>query len=318
MYEKFFGLRESPFNVNPDPRYLFLTPSTQEALASLAYGIRGRKGIILLTGEVGTGKTTLLNRLLDWLRHEQAVTAFIFNTRLSVTEFFDCLTADFGISCQSPSKSHVLLGLNRWLLDRYRAGETAVLIVDEAQNLSQQLLEEIRLLSNLETSTEKLLQIVLSGQPELEEKLKHAQLRQFRQRITVRARTGPLSLQETHGYIAERLRIAGANGEPIFAPGAVESVYNYARGIPRVINVLCEHALINSFADQQRPVPTHLVDEVAREFELGSLEPTTQPTSTACPENTLAAESPLEDFAVLLEQFRQHASITAEPREGKE
>ena len=193
-----------------------------------------------------------------------------------------------------------------------------MLIVDEAQNLSQQLLEEIRLLSNLETSTEKLLQIVLSGQPELEEKLKHAQLRQFRQRITVRARTGPLSLQETHGYIAERLRIAGANGEPIFAPGAVESVYNYARGIPRVINVLCEHALINSFADQQRPVPTHLVDEVAREFELGSLEPTTQPTSTACPENTLAAESPLEDFAVLLEQFRQHASITAEPREGKE
>ena len=318
MYQEFFGLRESPFNVNPDPRYLFLTPSTREALANLTYGIQGRKGIILLTGEAGTGKTTLLNKLLDWVRHEQAVTAFIFNTQLSVTEFFDCLTADFGISCSSPSKSHVLLGLNRWLLDRYRAGERAVLIVDEAQNLSQQLLEEIRLLGNLETSTEKLLQIVLSGQPELEEKLKHAQLRQFRQRITVRARTKPLSLEETHGYIAERLRTAGANGKPIFSPEAVEGVYNYARGIPRIINVLCEHALINSFADQKRPVPAHLVDEVAQEFELDCLQPTNQPTSAARPEDTLAAESPLEDSIVLLEQFRQHASITAEPREGKE
>ncbi len=193
-----------------------------------------------------------------------------------------------------------------------------MLIVDEAQNLSQQLLEEIRLLGNLETSTEKLLQIVLSGQPELEEKLKHAQLRQFRQRITVRARTKPLSLEETHGYIAERLRTAGANGKPIFSPEAVEGVYNYARGIPRIINVLCEHALINSFADQQRPVPAHLVDEVAQEFELDCLQPTNQPTSAARPEDTLAAESPLEDSIVLLEQFRQHASITAEPREGKE
>src|SRR6266571_4897563 len=281
MYQEFFGLRESPFNVNPDPRYLFLTPSTREALANLTYGMQGRKGIILLTGEAGTGKTTLLNKLLDWLRHEQAVTAFIFNTQLSVNEFFDCLTADFGISCSSPSKSHVLRGLNRWLLDRYRAAERAVLIVDEAQNLSQQLLEEIRLLGNLETSTEKLLQIVLSGQPELEEKLKHAQLRQFRQRITVRARTKPLSLEETHGYIAERLRTAGANGKPIFSPEAVEGVYNYARGIPRIINVLCEHALINSFADQKRPVPAHLVDEVAQEFELDCLEPTNQPVPRA-------------------------------------
>jgi len=318
MYQKFFGLRESPFNVNPDPRYLFLTPNTREALANLTYGIHGRKGIILLTGEAGTGKTTLLNKLLDRLRRGQAVTSFIFNTQLSVTEFFDCLLADFGIPCSSPSKGQILLRLNRWLLDRYGARETAVLIVDEAQNLSPQLLEEIRLLGNLETSTEKLLQIVLSGQPELEEKLKDAQLRQFRQRITVRARTKPLSLEETHGYIAERLRTAGANGEAIFSPEAVESVYNYACGIPRVINVLCEHALINSFADRRRPVPAHLVDEVAREFELDSLEPTTQPTSAACPENTFAAQSPLEGFVVLLEQFRQHASITAEPREGKE
>src|SRR6266851_668449 len=173
MYKRFFGLRENPFNVNPDPRYLFLTPRTQEALAALTYGIKSRKGIILLTGEVGTGKTTLLNKLLDWLRQEQAATAFIFNTQLTISELFDCLMADFGIPCESRAKSNVLMRLNLWLLERYRAGELAVLVVDEAQNLSPELLEEIRLLTNMETSTEKLLQIVLSGQPELEEKLKH-------------------------------------------------------------------------------------------------------------------------------------------------
>jgi general secretion pathway protein A len=170
MYKKFFGLKENPFNVNPDPRYLFLTEHTQEALACLTYGIETRKGFILLTGEVGTGKTTLVNRLLEWLQKERVSTAFVFNPRLSVSQFFDFMMADFGIPCESRQKSQVLLKLNQWLLDRYQAGERAVLIVDEAQNLSPQMLEEIRLLTNLETSTEKLLQIVLSGQPELEHK----------------------------------------------------------------------------------------------------------------------------------------------------
>jgi type II secretory pathway predicted ATPase ExeA len=167
----------------------------------------------------------------------------------------------------------VLLKLNHWLLERYRAGETAVLIVDEAQNLSLQVLEEIRLLTNLETSTEKLLQIVLTGQPELEEKLKLPQLRQLRQRITLRCRTSPLTLEETFGYIAERLRIAGANGEPIFSKEAIETVNLYSRGIPRVVNLLCEHALINAYVDHLRPVPAHLVEEVAREFQLDEIEP---------------------------------------------
>jgi general secretion pathway protein A len=216
MYQKFFGLRESPFNVNPDPRYLFLTKQIQEALAGLTYGIQNRKGFILLTGEVGTGKTTLLNRLLDWLHGQRVKTAFVFNSQLNVSQLFDFMMADFEIPVESRHKSQVLLKLNHWLLERYRAGETAVLIVDEAQNLSLQVLEEIRLLTNLETSTEKLLQIVLTGQPELEEKLKLPQLRQLRQRITLRCRTSPLTLEETFGYIAERLRIAGANGEPIF------------------------------------------------------------------------------------------------------
>jgi general secretion pathway protein A len=305
MYEKFFDLRENPFNVNPDPRYLFLTPATQEALAGLTYGIEGRKGIILLTGEVGTGKTTLLNKLLFWLRQQQAATAFIFNTQLTVSELLDCLMADFGVSCESRTKSDVLMRLNRWLLDRHQAGEAAVLVVDEAQNLSPTVLEEIRLLTNLETSTEKLLQIVLAGQPELEERLKLPQLRQLRQRITVRCRTSPLSLPETYGYIAKRLRIAGGNGEPVFSPEAIETVYNYACGIPRVMNVLCEHALISAFVDRQRPVPARLVEEVAREFQLAGIEPTAQPIRSTRSESPAFPESLFEDLGRLMDRLTQ-------------
>src|ERR1700693_4471922 len=237
MYKKFFGLRENPFNVNPDPRYLFPTRHTEEALAVLTYGIQSRKGFVMLSGEVGTGKTTLLNKLLDWLHRENVATAFVFNSRLNVTQFMDFMMADFGIPCDAKMKSQVLLKLNQWLLERYRAGETAVLIVDEAQNLSPQVLEEIRLLTNLETSTEKLLQIVLSGQPELEQKLNQPMLRQLRQRITLRCRTHPLTPEESAGYIAERLRVAGADGAVIFTPEAIESIHYYSKGIPRVINL---------------------------------------------------------------------------------
>ena len=281
MYNDFFGLKESAFNVSPDPRYFFLTPVMREALAGLAYGVQRRKGIILLTGEVGTGKTTLLNQLMDWLRQNQAATAFVFNTRLNVEDLFNYILTDFGISCASRAKSDMLIRLNTWLLDRYVAGEPepAVLIVDEAQNLSLELLEEIRLLTNLETSSEKLLQIVLSGQSELEWKLKDPKLRQLRQRITLRYRTSQLSLPETLSYIEERLRIAGAKGEPIFPPEAIESIHEYSRGVPRVINVLCEHALINAFAGRQRRVSVGLIHEVAREFELDLIAPIVPPSS---------------------------------------
>jgi len=304
MYKSFFGLRENPFNVNPDPHYLFLTQHAEEALACLTYGIQSRKGFILLTGEVGTGKTTLLNKLLDWLRGERVATAFIFNSRLTVTQFFDFLMADFGIACDSPLKSQVLLRLNHWLLERYRAGETAVLIVDEAQNLSLQVLEEIRLLTNLETSTEKLLQIVLSGQPELEQKLNQPGLRQLRQRITLRCKTYPLTLEEASGYIAERLRIAGADGQPIFTPEAIEKVQTYSLGIPRVINLLCDHALVNAYVDQQKPVPAEAIEQVAHEFELHQFQPIAPPSAPPSEEDVRVIEA-LRNLASLVERLRR-------------
>ena len=269
MYKEFYGLRANPFNVNPDPRYLFLTRHTEEALACLTYGIQSRKGFVLLTGEVGTGKTTLINKLLEWLRLQQVATAFIFNSRLNVPQFLDYMMADFGIPCETRAKSQILLRLYNWLLDRYRAGETAVLIVDEAQNLSEEVLEEIRMLTNLETFTEKLLQIVLVGQPELEQKLKQPQLRQLRQRLTLRAKTHPLTLEETRAYVQQRLRIAGSNGQSIFDPEAVASIHRYAMGIPRVVNLLCEHCLVSAFVDQQKIIGPAVVDGVARDFDLG-------------------------------------------------
>jgi general secretion pathway protein A len=317
MYQRFFGLRESPFNVNPDPRYLFLTRQMQEALAGLTYGIQNRKGFILLTGEVGTGKTTLLNRLLDWLHGQRVSTAFIFNSQLDVNQLFDFIMADFEIPCETREKSQVLLRLNQWLLERYRTGETAVLIVDEAQNLSLEVLEEIRLLTNLETSTEKLLQIVLTGQPELEEKLKLPQLRQLRQRITLRSRTAPLTLEETFGYIAERLRIAGASGEPIFSKEAIQTIHLYSRGIPRVVNLLCEHSLINAYVDHLRPVPAQLVEEVAREFQLDEIEPTAPAGFATTAQQTMDARVLLQNLDELLGRLRQVTPVPAPSRERK-
>ncbi|HYB60882.1 MAG TPA: AAA family ATPase [Methylomirabilota bacterium] len=304
MYKKFFGLRENPFNVNPDPRFLYLTQSAQEALACLTYGIDTRKGFILLTGEVGTGKTTLLNRMLDWLHEQRVATAFVFNPRLSVTQFFDFMMADFGIPCESHLKSQMLLRLNQWLLDRYQAGERAVLIVDEAQNLSPQMLEEIRLLTNLETSTEKLLQIVLAGQPELEQKLNQPQLRQLRQRVTLWARTRTLTLEETRGYIHERLNIGGSGDGEVFAPQAIEAVYRYARGIPRVTNLLCEHALISAFVDQVKPVSAAIVEEVARDFTLNEIEPTAPPQAPSLEQPPLV-ESLLQALNTLVNRINQ-------------
>jgi general secretion pathway protein A len=304
MYKSFYGLKENPFNVNPDPRFLFLTKQIEEALTGLMYGIQTRKGFITLTGEVGTGKTTLINRLLDWLHHRRARTAFLFNSRMNSSQLFDFILAEFDIPCESKSKSQQLLKLNHWLLERYRDGETVVLIIDEAQNLTYPVLEEIRLLTNLETSTEKLLQIVLSGQPELEEKLKLPQLRQLRQRIMLRCRTTPLSEEQTRDYIAERLRIAGASGEPIFSAKTVETIHVYSMGIPRVINLLCEHSLVNGFVEQQRPIQLKIVEEVAHEFQLDEVEPVAPNGAPKIDSDVYNSEAFLQNLGEALSRFR--------------
>jgi general secretion pathway protein A len=308
MYKRFFGLHSSPFNVNPDPRFLFLTRSAQEALASLTYGIQTRKGFVLLAGEVGTGKTTLINKLLDWLRQRKFATSFVFNSQVNVPQFLDLMTADFGLDCANLEKSRILLKLNSWLLDRHRAGETAVLIVDEAQNLSTEVLEEIRLLTNLETSTEKLLQIVLSGQPELEEKLRLPQLRQLSQRITLRCRTQPLTEAETGHYIESRLRIAGASGAQIFSPEAARRVHAHTRGIPRLMNVLCEHCLISAYVDHNPRISPEIVDRVANELEMEASSSLYAPQA----DQATVAEM-MRQIATLNERLRQLTDETKQP-----
>jgi len=314
MYKSFYGLKENPFNVNPDPRFLFLTKQIEEALTGLMYGIQTRKGFITLTGEVGTGKTTLVNRLLDWLHHRKSRTAFLFNSRINSNQLFDFILAEFDIPCDSKSKSQQLMKLNGWLLDRYRAGETVVLIIDEAQNLTYPVMEEIRLLTNLETSTEKLLQIILSGQPELEEKLKLPQLRQLRQRIMLRCKTAALSKEQTQSYIVERLKIAGAPDDAIFSAAAVDAVHIYSLGIPRVINLLCEHSLVNGFVEQQRPIQPKIVEEVAREFQLDEVEPVAPTGGPRIDTDVYNSEAFIQNLGEALSRFRLHPTLTTRER----
>jgi type II secretory pathway predicted ATPase ExeA len=267
MYKSFFNLQINPFAGSPDPRFLYLMPHTLEALATLEYGISARKGFIVLTGEVGTGKTTLLRRALASLDQSRVFSSFVFNPRLDVIDFLEFILSDFGLTPQNRTKSGMLIQLNRWLIERFRRGETCVIVVDEAQNLGWELLEEIRLLTNLETSSEKLLQIVLSGQPELEEKLRAPDVRQLRQRIALWARTHAISLEQTSAYIAQRLLIAGTS-ERIFDEEAVEAIHRASRGIPRIINLICEHSLILAYVEHIRQVPAAMVHAVARDLDL--------------------------------------------------
>ena len=267
MYRSFFQLQTSPFGTSPDPKFLYMMPHTREALACLEYGISARKGFTVLTGEVGTGKTTLLRRALSSFSNRRVSTAFVFNPRLDVLDFLEFVLTDFGLTPTTRTKSGMLLQLNRWLIERFRMEETCVVVVDEAQNLSWDLLEEIRLLTNLETSSEKLLQIVLSGQPELEEKLRHPSVRQLRQRVSLWCRTQALTETQTQAYVAERLRISGASWQ-IFQPQTLELVHRYSRGIPRIINLICEHALIVAYVEQAKQVSAAMVEGVAAELEL--------------------------------------------------
>jgi type II secretory pathway predicted ATPase ExeA len=267
MYKSFFGLRILPFGASPDPRFLCMMPQIREALACLQYGIATRKGFVVMTGEVGTGKTTLLKTVLSTFSKERVSSAFVFNPRLDVLDFLEFVLTDFGIPPTARTKSGMLLQLNRWLIERFRNRGLCVIVVDEAQNLSRELMEEIRLLTNLETSSEKLLQIVLSGQPELEEKLRDPSVRQLRQRISIWCRTQALTSEQTQFYVNERLRIAGAQ-EPALTPEAIKLVHHYSNGIPRIVNLICEHAMISAYVEQVKPIPARIIESVSIELDL--------------------------------------------------
>jgi general secretion pathway protein A len=273
-FASFFGLEDNPFRANPDPRYLHLTQQTQESLDQLIEGIRARKGLLLLTGEVGTGKTVLLNRLMEWLDHERIPKAFILNSHLKVNDLFDLILADFGIPFVA-QRGTPLAHFTSWLQDRYCAGETPVLIVDEAQGLALNVIEELCMLLNQQTPQGNLLQIILCGQPEFEEMLQRPGLRQIRQRVAARCRTLPLTPKETRAYIASRLRVAGAadSGAAIFHPEALQALFLYSGGIPRVLNLLCEQALMRASRECLRPVPGRIVGEVAHQFQLDGGRP---------------------------------------------
>ncbi len=271
-FSSFFELRDNPFRSNPDPHYLFFTSQTQKSLEQLIAGIRDRKGLLLLTGEVGTGKTVLLNLLMERLRQERMPTAFVYNSHLKASDLFDLVLADFGIPFHE-QRGTALAHLNSWLQDRFRAGQTPVLFVDEAQGLPRRALEELRMLLNLQTPAGNLLQIVLCGQPEFEEALTRPELRPIRQRVAVRCRTLPLTREETQSYIECRQRIAGASGAPIFQTEAVQALFLYSRGIPRVLNLLCEQALLRASRQKVRPVPVQMVGEAAHEFQFDSVRP---------------------------------------------
>jgi general secretion pathway protein A len=274
MYKTFYSLRHNPFEITPNPFFLFLTKGHTEALATLYYGISRHKGFVVMTGEVGTGKTLLVRSVLQLLKHSNVAYAYVFNSRLSSLEFLQYVAEDFGLAALGKTKNEVLLDLNKYLIARHEKKLTTVLVVDEAHHLSAEVLEEIRLLTNLETTQEKLLQILLVGQPELDEKLDSFDLRQLKQRIAVRSRLEPLDLQETTSYIQRRLQLAGANSSTgdLFPDETIAEVYRHSRGIPRVINTLCENALIGAYARQLRSVPPDIIDEVTAEFRLNAVD----------------------------------------------
>jgi general secretion pathway protein A len=271
MYKSFFNLTRNPFELTPDPTFLFSTKRHNEALAALYYGVRRHKGFVVVTGEVGTGKTLLLRCLLRLLEQSKDVAyAYLFNSRLSPTEFLQYIVSDFGLAASGKNKSELLLDLGHFVISRGSKKLTTVLIVDEAHHLPADILEEVRLLTNLETTDDKLLQIVLVGQPELDEKLDSVRLRQLKQRIALRARLDPLDANETKGYIERRLQIAGVNSHAsmVFSAQTIVAVYRHSRGFPRLINTICENALITAYARQMQSVTPDIIEDVARDFRL--------------------------------------------------
>jgi len=267
VYLEFYGLIRAPFEMTPDPAFLYLGESHQEGLATLVYGVQARKGFVMLTGEVGTGKTTLLHSLLAQLDHATA-SAFIFNPKLTPLDFFRVLFDDLGIEKRCETKAEYLLALNSYLIERLEQNQTVLLIIDEGQNLSPEMLEEVRLLSNLETPTSKLLQILLVGQPELSDMLARPELRQLRQRIVLRHELRPFTAAELSDYVDERLRLAGYSGKGIFNRAARKELFALTGGIPRLVNVVCDGALLTGYARGLSTLGREVIREVAGDLKL--------------------------------------------------
>src|SRR5215469_721826 len=268
MYNAFFGFTQSPFNMSPDPSFLYRSQQHEEALANLIYGVQSRKGFIVLTGEVGTGKTTMLECLRDFLLAQQISFASLFNSRLTVDQFLEMLAYDLDLRCNRRSKTEVLLSLNNFLLDRMAGGRTTVLIVDEAHNLTWDVLEEIRLLGNLENRRGKLLQIILAGQQELDGKLEQPEYRQLKQRIALRCLLRGFDVSETAAYIDSRMSRAGVKDQSVMPPALVEEIHYRSQGIPRLINGICDNLLLTAFAMESHTANMEMLDEVTADMRL--------------------------------------------------
>ncbi len=268
MYNAFFGLRESPFNLSPDPSFLYRSAQHEEALANLIYGVQSRKGFIVLSGEVGTGKSTMLECLRNFLAAQQVEFAYVFNSRLTVEQFFEMVAYDFNLKCDRTSKTDVLFAMNEYLIYRNNSGRTTALIVDEAQNLDWEVLEEIRLMGNLETPRGKLLQIVLAGQPELDRKLDAPDYRQLKQRVALRYTLYPFQEHETIEYITARLLKAGMTDQTVFSPDLLSEIHYRTQGIPCVINAVCDNLLLTAFASETKVATLEFLDEVSTDLRL--------------------------------------------------
>jgi general secretion pathway protein A len=270
MYKAFYNLKRNPFDISPDPAFLFATPRHNEAMAALYHAVRGHKGFVVLTGEVGTGKTLLLRCVLELFRQASDIAyAYVFNGLLSPCEFLEYIANDFGLSVSGKNKSQIISDLGKYLVERGSKDLTTVLVVDEAHLISAEILEEIRLLTNLETTRGKLLQILLVGQPELDYKLDSPTLRQLKQRVAHRAKLTPLNCTETQGYIEWRLRVAGAQSpDALFPPSSISGVFLHSKGIPRLINTICDNALITAYARKLPFVLPEIIDTAAADLRL--------------------------------------------------
>ena len=268
MYNAYFGLSASPFSLSPDPAFLYRSQQHEEALANLIYGVQSRKGFIVLSGEAGTGKTTMLECLRDFLDAQRMEFAFIFNSRITSGQFFEMIAYDLNLNCQRTSKTEVLFALNERVVRQADQGRTTVLIVDEAHNLEWEVLEEIRLLGNMENRSGKLIQVILAGQPELERKLDTPNLRQLKQRVVLRCNLEPFSASDTAEYINNRMEKAGLGGQAILPAELMAEIHARSQGIPRVINSICDNLLLTCFAMECKVATVDMLDEVSRDMRL--------------------------------------------------